>query len=914
MEWIRLSNRYARQTEKDQSKIQEDRYQGCQRTSWGAVIKLWNLDENKVVKVDGHDTWTTVKGQTKEFSLEPGNYEFREVFAPTGYEKTSPVKFTITNDGKVKVNNQTQADKTVVMKDAKKSIRVKFKKNDIKHTDKYVEGARLEILDAHTKKRVKNYVWTTKKTNQEFSLEPGNYILHEISAPKGYKTTADVPFSIGTDGDVFVDHKRQHDKTVVISDARVEVDVRFRKTDLLDGKSTKQIKGARLQLVDAATNQVIKTWTTNGSAQQWKLEPGSYILKELSAPAGYEKAADIKFTITDDEKVIVNGKESKNKIIEMQDAYKKVQVNIKKTDEAGNLLKGAELKLVRIENGKEVGQAKTIKTNGKTAYVTDLRVGEYLLKETKAPADYEKAKSIKIVVNEDYTITIDGKKQAKGQTTVTMKDERKEYEVSFIKVKPNGKALAGAELQILKDNKKQDVVQTWTTTDSAKKFKLKSGKYILRETKVPAHWTKAADIKFEITKEGKLIIDGKEVKKKPFTIKMLDEKEKPWTDTGKVELRVSKNGEYPVTTTQLAGAHMSFWKTDKKGNKIKKIDSWTTSTKNQAHRIGQKLDNGYYVLQEDQAPTGYKKITPVRYFVFGSWLAKYNTTTQKWEQMKPENGKTADDFKEKVTDTTKVHDFEISKVDLGGKELPGAKITITGPNGFSKSWTSGETPKILKNLKPGKYKFHEEVAPEGYKKIVTDITFTIGVDGKAKDINFTPADKNDKSNVKATANGLEVTDDYKEHDVKVSKVDLGGKPLPGATIEVTGPNNFKAGWTSTKKVHELKGLKPGKYTFTETAAPAGYKIVTKFTFEVNVKGEIVNVDSKQAKLNKKGILVVTDDFKGHDIEISKVDLGGKELAGAEITITGDHGTNVSWTSGDKPHTLKGLKPGSYKFH
>ncbi|MDM0701931.1 prealbumin-like fold domain-containing protein, partial [Clostridium perfringens] len=66
----------------------------------------------------------------------------------------------------------------------------------------------------------------------------------------------------------------------------------------------------------------------------------------------------------------------------------------------------------------------------------------------------------------------------------------------------------------------------------------------------------------------------------------------------------------------------------------------------------------------------------------------------------------------------------ISKQDLGGKELPGAKIQIKNEDGSKiiEKWTSSNQEKHI-YLKPGNYIFHEEAAPNGYLK-VTDIKFT----------------------------------------------------------------------------------------------------------------------------------------------------------------------------------------------
>ena len=62
-------------------------------------------------------------------------------------------------------------------------------------------------------------------------------------------------------------------------------------------------------------------------------------------------------------------------------------------------------------------------------------------------------------------------------------------------------------------------------------------------------------------------------------------------------------------------------------------------------------------------------------------------------------------------DVTKV---EISKTDIDGKELPGAKLTILDENGeVVESWTSTEEPHYIEMLPIGRYILHEESCARG---------------------------------------------------------------------------------------------------------------------------------------------------------------------------------------------------------
>ena len=82
-------------------------------------------------------------------------------------------------------------------------------------------------------------------------------------------------------------------------------------------------------------------------------------------------------------------------------------------------------------------------------------------------------------------------------------------------------------------------------------------------------------------------------------------------------------------------------------------------------------------------------------------------------------------------DITKV---EISKTDISGKELPGAKLTILDQEGNEvESWTSGEKPYYIEMLPIGKYTLHEVSAPDGYL-VAEDIIFEVKDTGEIQKV------------------------------------------------------------------------------------------------------------------------------------------------------------------------------------
>lgn len=160
----------------------------------------------------------------------------------------------------------------------------------------------------------------------------------------------------------------------------------------------------------------------------------------------------------------------------------------------------------------------------------------------------------------------------------------------------------------------------------------------------------------------------------------------------------------------------------------------------------------------------------------------------------------------------------------------------------------------------------------------------------------------ENKNVKATTKlNLELVT-----EVQISKIDATtNKELPGAHLVVKDANGkVKKEWTSTEEVYVIKGLKPGKYTLTETIAPEGYVLSTEtITFEVKSDGTVTKVVMKNY-LEDKPV----------PVSISKRDITtGEELPGAHLELKDETGEFIcAWVSTDEPFIIKdGLKPGKY---
>ena len=176
------------------------------------------------------------------------------------------------------------------------------------------------------------------------------------------------------------------------------------------------------------------------------------------------------------------------------------------------------------------------------------------------------------------------------------------------------------------------------------------------------------------------------------------------------------------------------------------------------------------------------------------------------------------------------HEVEISKTDINGAELAGAKlqVTVADTGEVVDAWTSGtETHKVT--VKPGTYVLHESGAPENYV-VASDIRFTVDENGKV-----TVAGED--------AAKVTMVDDYTEHSVTISKRNIGGTEIAGAKLRVTDESGAAVQeWTSAAAEHSFT-VKPGTYVLHEDAAPNGYKVANDITFTVSVDGT-VTVDGK----------------------------------------------------------------------
>lgn len=281
----------------------------------------------------------------------------------------------------------------------------------------------------------------------------------------------------------------------------------------------------------------------------------------------------------------------------------------------------------------------------------------------------------------------------------------------------------------------------------------------------------------------------------------------------------------------------------------------------------------------------------------------------------------------------------ISKRDVGGTEITGAKLKLTAKNGVTSDgqkfkpieWKSDGTPTKL-NLKNGTYTLTETEAPDGYLPSAS-ITFTVEMSADGTKAIVKIVSGGTSANVDE-ASTVVMVDEYKTAKVTVSKTSLtnGVGEIAGAKLTVTGATIggeaiTPISWTSGEGELTKDGniipkeltLAPGTYTLHESEVPEGYEPAQDIVFQVTVEGKVTILRNGNtigdASLDGNHVTMVDSPSKTN-VQFSKVEVGGStELPGAEFRIEGTdfegHDINpIVWTSGEAPRSVQ-LKDGKY---
>nr|WP_305136075.1 SpaA isopeptide-forming pilin-related protein [uncultured Schaedlerella sp.] len=759
---------------------------------------------------------TDREGKASVSDLPLGTYRIVETKAPEGFALNEMAQTIILayEDQDTPVVEQTaefenelqKAEIAVVKKDAANDAVVAgavfglYPKTDITVQDETIVKADTLLGEAATGE--------DGKAVFELGLPFGEYYIREQKAPAGYVLSdKTVDFTVSYQG--------QDVKTIEISCEfeNEPTTVSIKKTDLTTGK---ELEGATLTVLDSDGN-VVDTWTSMKGEEHLveRLAAGeTYILREEMAPYGYLRAEEIEFTVEDTAEI---------QKVEMKDDVPTGMILINKQ---GELLENVSL-LDSIEGW----------ISYLFEYVTgslkDVTFEVYALENIKA-ADgvsgdhYKKDELVDTITTDETGIArlenlplgkyyIREKETAQGylldgeirEVDLTYRDQDTPV-VTFSTDWQNLRQKV--EIQVLKTEKDSDRVVPGTVFSLCTKEDITNaeGKVILEADTVIEE--KATDEEGKLTFTADLPVGFSyyvketaaasgfttmgEVQEFDFSSGNLGRAAMPSVLCFENETTVVEFSKVSLTDgTEVEGAKLQV--TDPDGNVI---DAWVSGK--EPHIIRELEVGKTYQMTETLPADGYVTASTIEFTV-------ENTNEVQKVEMKD--------------DVTKV---EISKTDIAGKELPGAKLTIYDKDGnVVESWVSEDKPHYIEMLSIGEYRLHEEAAPEGYLT--------------AEDIRF---EVKDTGEIQKVAMKDEAT------RVEISKTDIAGKELPGAKLTIYDRDgNVVESWVSEEQPHYIEMLPAGEYRLHEESAPEGYLLAEDIRFEVQNTGETQKVTMKDER-------------------------------------------------------------------
>ena len=304
-------------------------------------VKLSKKEVNKTEELPGA-TLKVIKGEDprgtekilewvstaepKEIELEPGVYTMIEIQAPEHYELAEEITFKVEENGSLKIKQDEQlwgepaAADTIVMRDAKKEEnpqppqppqpedpakhKVVFSKQDIGGEE--LPGASITLKRIEGGQSTDVEAWVSDGKTKEFSLTPGSYQFVETAAPRGYKVSTAISFTVTADGKVTQGATEVTGNKIVMVDGYADQSVTLSKKEV---NGTQELPGASLKLFkgEAPIGDPVKEWTSGATAQTFSLQPGVYTMQEIQAPDGYEVAENVIFKVDHFGKVSIKG-------------------------------------------------------------------------------------------------------------------------------------------------------------------------------------------------------------------------------------------------------------------------------------------------------------------------------------------------------------------------------------------------------------------------------------------------------------------------------------------------------------------------------------------------------------------------------------------------------------------------------
>ena len=685
----------------------------------------------------------------------------------------------------------------------------------------------------------------------------GVYELTEVIAPEGY-VRSNKTYYVSIGGAV------AEGKNIVSvpnpwTNSRTEKEFTVEKVSADGGEP---LNGAVFQVLDEGKKPIDgKIITTYGGSGTVTLPLGKYYLKETVAPEGYELNEElIPFEVT------TNGRNT----VTVKNTPKTGLLTVKKTDNGGNPLLGAEFKIYAMGDEARKNPIYTLITdsNGK-AVKTGIPYGSYVAIESRAPEGYERDDTERPFdipqKAEDGTVSAD--------ISIFVKNTKSRYALSIVKrdINDKNKKLANTKFAVRGGGFYAEVE---TGKDGTATVEVPAaGEYSITEIAPPVGYT-LDPATYTVKVEGHTAAGEEE----PFIAKNYQTKvtlnkvdEKGNRLEGAEFSILDADGKQPAKFTQEGSVY-----TYSESGSVTEIEA------GYAEIVG--LPVGSYILRENEAPKNYIPMEDMSFHVRADLYDKALELTA--ENLPHEKG------------------VAVLKESPDGTRLKGAEFALYNADDteIRKVTTDKAGVALFTGLKSGSYYIKETAAPEGYKPLDNRFEFTIDEKGNLKGDGF-------------SGDGLymlTVENSPLEYGFKVKKVSTNDEKLvlPGAEFRILGGGLDRTYTTGADGLTEQITLPIGEYTLTEMKAPEGY-VINGAGRHISVKADGIYLDGD--KLTGTAEITVQNAPGSFKLKLVKVDADTNQpLANVAFILKGkDGGTHSLITGSDGITDTISLAPGKY---
>lgn len=400
----------------------------------------------------------------------------------------------------------------------------------------------------------------------------GGYYIRELSAPDGWKITADrFDLSITPDRKAADENVLRVLMVDAIHNELIHTKVTLTKTDITGEKT---LPGAIIEVYNESGKIIYRDTTDEmGRIANIPVTPGRYTFREVYAPDGYSlNDVTMSFTVSADG--VVTGDTT------IRDDY--TRFPIEKLDEADEPLAGVEFSLVS-SNGVAIMTARTNREG--IATFEKVPFGTYRVVETKPLAGYVPAEM-------EVEVTIDGtfiNPEHPIATIINIPNE-----IAIRKVDQDGKPLAGASFGLFDAFGERFAVAASDENGMVRFTKVPYGSYTIRELSAPDGYLASKE-------EISVTIDAN-----------------------------YRSSDKPIATVKNHFKRVQFIKVDTSGKYLPGVEFSlinavthevveTAVSNDKGEFIFIKFDYGDWIIRETEAPEGYNRMEDYLLHVDENW-------------------------------------------------------------------------------------------------------------------------------------------------------------------------------------------------------------------------------------------------------------------------------------------------------